>query len=221
MQRNTVIALRQCERLAEIGEAVTKINHDTRNVLKAAPLVTDALMGSDDPKIRRSAPHVVRSLEQAVDLCQSMVDYLVEVPPPKPEIIPMNEVADELEIATRMEVIYEGPSQIFADRKIMFRILLNFTHNAGIVGATELKIDIWKAGHLGVIDILENGPGISEDARRTLFQTFKTTKAGGTNLGLAIARELAVALGGNLKLTRSNQDGSEFRLHLPKQFFLN
>ena len=178
-------------------------------------------MGSDDPKIRWSAPHVVRSLEQAVDLCQSMLDYLVEMPPAKPDIIPMNEVADELEIANGVEVIYEGPSQIFAKRNIMLRILLNFAHNAGIFGATELRIDIWKAGHLGVIDILDNGPGISEDARRTLFQTFKTTKAVGTNLGLAIARDLAVALGGNLKLTRSNQDGSEFRLQLPKQIFLN
>ena len=136
MQRNTLIALRQRERLADIGEAVTKINHDIRNVLSSATLVTDALMSSDDPKVRRSAPHVVRSLEQAVDLCQSMLDYLVEVPPPKPDIIPMNEVADELEIATGMEVIYEGPSQIFADRKIMFRILLNLARNAGIVGAT-------------------------------------------------------------------------------------
>ena len=120
-----------------------------------------------------------------------------------------------------MEVIYEGPSQIFADRKIMFRILLNLARNAGIVGATELKIDIWRAGHLGVIDILDNSPGISEDARRTLFQAFKTTKAGDTGLGLAITSDLAVALGGNLKLTRSNQDGSEFRLQLPKQIFLN
>ena len=165
MQRNTLIALRQHERLADIGEAATKINHDIRNVLSSATLVTDALISSDDPKVRRSAPHVVRSLEQAVDLCQSMLDYLVEVPPPKPDIIPMNEVADELEIATGMEVIYEGPSQIFADRKIMFRILLNLARNAGIVGATELKIDIWRAGHLGVIDILDNSPGISEDAR--------------------------------------------------------
>ena len=221
MQRKTLITPRQRKRLAGIGEALTKINHDIRNVLNSAPLMTDALMGSDDPKIRRSTPHVVRSLEQAVDICQSMVDYHVEVPPPKPEIIPMNEVADELEIATGMEVIYEGPSQIFADRKIMFRILLNFAHNAGIVGATGLKIDIWKAGHLGVIDILDNGPGISEDARRSLFQTFKTIKAGGTGLGLAIARDLAVALGGNLKLTRSNQDGIEFRLYLPKEIFLN
>ncbi len=85
LQRSTMFALRQRERLADIGEAVTKINHDIRNVLSSATLVADALVASEDPKVRRSAPHVVRSLEQAVDLCQSMLDYLVEVPPPKPK----------------------------------------------------------------------------------------------------------------------------------------
>jgi signal transduction histidine kinase len=149
-----------------------------------------------------------------------MLDYLVEVPPPKPGVILMNEVADELEIATGLEVIYEGPSQIFADRTILFRILLNLARNAGVAGATGLQIDIWRAGHLGVIDILDNGPGIGDNARQTLFQAFKTTKTRGTGLGLAIARDLAVAHGGNLKLTRSNRDGSEFRLHLPEQIFL-
>ena len=132
----------------------------------------------------------------------------------------MNKVADELEITNGLEVIYEGPAQIFADRNILFHILLNLARNAGVGGATSLQIDIWRACHLGVIDILDNGPGIGDDARQTLFQAFKTTKTGGTGLGLAIARDLAVARGGNLKLTRSNHDGSEFRLHLPEQIFL-
>ena len=52
LQRNTLIALRQHERLADNGEAVTKINHDIRNVLSPATLVTDALMAADDPKVR-------------------------------------------------------------------------------------------------------------------------------------------------------------------------
>ncbi len=81
-KRNTLIALRQSERLVDIGETVTKINHDISNVLSSATLVIDALMGSDDLKVRPSTPHVVRSLEQAVGLCKSMLDYLVEVPPP-------------------------------------------------------------------------------------------------------------------------------------------
>ena len=138
----------------------------------------------------------------------------------KPDAILMNEVADALEIATELEVIFEGPSQIFADRNILFRILLRLARNAGVAGATGLQIDILRAGHLGVIDILHNGPGIGDNSRRTLFQAFKTTKTGGTGHGLAIARDLAVAHGGNLKLTRSNRDRSEFRLHLPEQICL-
>ena len=119
-----------------------------------------------------------------------------------------------------MEVIYKGPSQIFADRNILFRILLNLARNAGVTGATGLQIDIWRAGHLGFIDNLDNGFGIGDNTRRTLFQAFKPTKTGSTGLGLAIAQDLAVAHGCNLKLTRSNGDSNEFRLHLPEQIFL-
>jgi signal transduction histidine kinase len=62
LQRNTISEMRQRERLADIGEAVAKINHDIRNVLSSATLVADALLNSDDARVNRSAPHVVRSL---------------------------------------------------------------------------------------------------------------------------------------------------------------
>ena len=80
LQRNTLLALRQRERLADIGEAVAKINHDIRNVLSSATLVADTILASEDPRVRRMAPHIVRSLEQSVALCQSMMDYLAETP---------------------------------------------------------------------------------------------------------------------------------------------
>lgn len=220
LQRSTMFAPRQRERLADIGEAVTKINHDIRKVLSSATLVADALVASEDPKVRRSAPHLVRSLEQAVDLCQSMLDYLVEVPPPKPKRIQMDGVVDMLKSSSGLEVDYIGPDEIFVDDKILSRILINLSRNARLAGATDLQIDIWRAGHLGVVDILDNGPGITEKERTSLFQPFKSTKTGGTGLGLAIARDLAVAHGGNLKMTRSNAQGSEFRLQLPEDMFV-
>ena len=55
LQRNTLVALRQRERLADIGEAVAKINHDMRNVLSSATLVADTLIASQDPRVRRAA----------------------------------------------------------------------------------------------------------------------------------------------------------------------
>lgn len=219
LQRNTLLALRQRERLADIGEAVAKINHDMRNVLSSATLVADTLIASDDPRVRRAAPHVVRSLEQSVVLCQSMMDYLAETPLPDPEIVSMPELADEIATGSGLNVSYDGPDHLFLDRTMMARILLNLARNAARAGAGAISIDIWRAGRLGVVDIADNGPGIPRDHWADLFLAFRSRSRGGTGLGLAIARDLAVAQGGNLKLTRSTEEGSEFRLQLPVGIF--
>ena len=219
LQRNTLLALRQRERLADIGEAVAKINHDIRNVLSSATLVADTLLASDDPRVRRMAPHIVRSLEQSVELCQSMLDYLAETPTPAPVRFDMTELAREIQEASGIEIVYSGPAELRLDRTMLSRSLLNLARNAASAGARQLSIDIWRAGRLGVIDVSDNGPGIPRDQWDELFLAFRSKRRGGTGLGLAIARDLAVAQGGNLKLTRSTDEGSEFRLQLPMQMF--
>ena len=219
LQRNTLIALRQRERLADIGEAVAKINHDMRNVLSSATLVADTLIASEDPRVRRAAPHVVRSLEQSVILCQSMLDYLAETPIPEPDIITMPDLAAETATDSGITVNYSGPDQLYLDRTMMACILLNLARNAAAAGAGQISIDIWRAGRLGVVDIADDGPGIPRGQWEDLFLAFRSRQRGGTGLGLAIARDLAVAQGGNLKLTRSTDDGSEFRLQLPIEMF--
>ena len=66
-----------------------------------------------------------------------------------------------------------------------------------------------------MIDIADDGPGIPQKHWDDLFLAFRSKKRGGSGLGLAIARNLAVAQGGNLKLARSNANGSEGRLQVP------
>ena len=219
LQQNTLLALRQRERLADIGEAVAKINHDIRNALSSATLVADTLLASKDERVRRMAPHIVRSLEQSVDLCQSMLDYLAETPVPAPSQFAPAALIDEIGESASMSVSYSGPELICMDRGMLSRILLNLARNASLAGAKNLSVDIWRAGRLGVIDIADNGPGIPQEQWSSLFLAFRSKQRGGTGLGLAIARDLAVAQGGNLKLTRSTADGSEFRLQLPVQIF--
>lgn len=219
LQRNTISEIRQRERLANIGEAAAKINHDIRNVLSSATLVADALLNSNDKRVNRSAPHVVRSLEQAVDLCQSMMDYLVAVPDPQLSTFAMHDIANELIDATKMHITYSGPAKIHADRKMMQRIFLNLARNANHAGATKLNIDIWRAGHLGIIDISDNGHGIPKQQWDDLFLAFKSHGLGGSGLGLAITKDLVVAQGGYVKLSRSNENGTEFRIQLPVEIF--
>ena len=100
--------LTQRERLADIGEAVAKINHDIRNVLSSATLVSDALLSSNDENVRKSAPLVLRSLEQAVDLCQSMLDYLAQTPEPRPQNFNFPKLLAEIKTASFLELIFRG-----------------------------------------------------------------------------------------------------------------
>ena len=65
----------------------------------------------------------------------------------------------------------------------------------------------------------QNGPGIPREHWDSLFLAFRSKQRGGIGLGLAIARDLAVAQCGALKLTHSTEDGSEFRLQLPMEMF--
>ena len=217
LQRNTLLALRQRERLADIGEAVAKINHDIRNVLSSATLVADTLLASKDERVRRMAPHIVRSLEQSVDLCQSMLDYLAETPSPEPVRFAPAELVAETSESASIPIRYSGPDEVRMDRTMLSRILLNLARNAVSAGAQGLSVDIWRAGKLAVIDIADDGPGIPQKHWDDLFLACRSKQRGGSGLGLAIARDLAVAQGGNLKLARSNDDGSEFRLQLPLQ----
>lgn len=161
----------------------------------------------------------MRSLEQSVILCQSMLDYLAETPIPEPDIITMPDLAAETATDSGITVNYSGPDQLYLDRTMMACILLYLARNAAAAGAGQISIDIWRAGRLGVVDIADDGPGIPRGQWEDLFLAFRSRQRGGTGLGLAIARDLAVAQGGNLKLTRSTDDGSEFRLQLPIEMF--
>ena len=65
------------------------------------------------------------------------------------------------------------------------------------------------------IRVRDTGPGISLEQRELIFRPFVSGSDGGTGLGLTIARELAVALGGRLELESTVGIGSLFELVLP------
>ena len=219
LQRNMARELTQRERLADIGEAVAKINHDIRNVLSSATLVSDALLLSKDENVRKSAPLVLRSLEQAVDLCQSMLDYLAQTPDPIPSDFELPELLAEIQAASLLKLRYQGTKLMHADRNMMSRILLNLARNAGTAGATAMWVEVWQVGHLAIMDISDNGSGIPRSAWPNLFSPFKSKQGSGGGLGLAISRDLTLAQNGMLRLSRSGSAGSEFRIQFPLRVF--
>ena len=211
-------ALRQKERLADIGEATAKINHDLRNILVSATLVTDTLSGSDDPKIRRIAPHIERAISDATNMTQNMMHYLSETKPEEISDFDLDEMAHNLTHDTKLDVHLSGVTSLNGMPNTLYRLLLNLARNAKSAGASHLMIDVWRAGHLAVIDISDNGPGIDKMLKPHLFSAFYSGHRSNTGLGLAIAKDLSVAMGGDLRLSRSSAEGSEFRLSVPKSW---
>jgi signal transduction histidine kinase len=233
MQRDLGQALRQKERLAQLGGAVARISHDLRNILTTATLVADRIDASKDPAVRRAAPKLVGALSRAVNLCESTLAFgKAEEPPPRLATVALRPLVAEVVETERLsgpedstvEFLIDVPATLSlrADAEQLFRVLANLVRNAhqalaatGQPGSVEISAT---DGADGVaIRVIDTGPGLPQRARENLFTAFQGgVRKGGTGLGLAIAAELVRGHGGRLDLVRSDDDGTEFRILLPQ-----
>ena len=237
MQSELASMLHQKSRLAALGLAVSKINHDLRNLLSSAQLFSDRLAKIPDPGVQRFAPKLMHALERAIDFCQSTLSYgrLQEPPPDRREILlePLvEEVHETLGLSPEGPVRWisavERGLMVEADYDQLFRILLNLSRNALQAmeqalesratrdpGRDQIRITGRREGAVVVIEVSDTGPGFSEKANAHLFEAFQgSTRAGGTGLGLAIAAELVRAHGGDIRLVEGTI-GATLRLTIP------
>src|SRR5690606_38574701 len=83
MQKRLQAMLGEHRHLADLGLAVSKINHDMRNILASAQLLTDRLRGVRDPSVQAIAPKLVRALDRAVSYSGGVLNYgRTQEPPP-------------------------------------------------------------------------------------------------------------------------------------------
>ena len=109
------------------------------------------------------------------------------------------------------------PPVIVSDGDRVLQVISNLLSNAFRWTPDGGRIDLRLAAVNGVVrvDVVDSGPGISDADRERIFEPFVSQDADGTGLGLPIARELAVALGGRVELGSEPGRGSRFRLVLP------
>ena len=233
MQRELSALLQQKNRLAALGLAVSKINHDLRNLLTSAQLFSDRLSSSQDQQVQRFAPKLMRALERAISFCESTLSYgrAQEPPPDRREIAlePLvQEVRESLELAPDTPIRWisavERGLTVDADPDQLFRVLLNLTRNAVQAlesrdardpGRDQIRITGRREGAVVEIEVADTGPGIPEAARAHLFEPFKSsTRTGGSGLGLVIAAELVRAHDGDIRLVEGTI-GATFRVTIP------
>jgi len=231
MQEDLLVALQSRARLAALGEAVAKINHDLRNMLTSAQMASDRLATSGDPKVAQAMPRLERALDRAVKLAQDVLDYgRSDEAPPQVARLSLTEAAEIAGedaglspegVALHLD-LFPG-FEILADPDQLHRILVNLFRNARQAleavepkrpGVVSLSADVVE--QTVVIRIADNGPGVPDRVRANLFAPFLGSgRAGGAGLGLAIARDLARGHGGELELAQSGLDGAVFALTLP------
>jgi signal transduction histidine kinase len=220
-------SLKQKARLAELGTAVSKINHDLRNILASVQMASDRLLTVDDPFVRRLTPTLIASVGRAIDLCSDTLTYGgAREKPPRRLLFELCPLVDEIG-ATVCAPPYAHLScqnavprdlEIDADPDHIFRILQNLARNAlqAMGDKGSLRIEAHRTGPVVTIDVIDNGPGFSPAAREHLFEPFAgSTSLGGSGLGLSIARDLTRAHGGDLHLLRTGPDGAAFRIEIP------
>lgn len=226
MQSDIYGSLQQKARLAALGAAVAKIQHDLRNILSSAQMASDRLTAIDDPVVQRLTPRLVGALDRAVALATNTLRYgRADERPPERRLIPLCPlVAEAGEICAAKEKIsfvndVDVSLKIDADAEHLFRIVLNLIRNAaealGAQGGT-IAVHASRTRQSVCIEISDTGPGIPEAMRDRLFRPFATAaRPGGSGLGLAIARDLARAHGGDITLAITSASGTRFRIDIP------
>lgn len=139
MERTLATELRQQQRLAALGLAVSTISHELRNLLTAAQLISDRLAQVSDPVVERFAPRLIATLDRAITFCESALAYgrVHEALPHRRavKLLPLiEELRDNLGLGDhpRIRLVADVPADLTldVDPDQISRVLLNLGRNA-------------------------------------------------------------------------------------------
>ncbi len=154
---------------------------------------------------------------------------VADLPQPQPQVLPLRELLagverlirpalDERHIALAIRV---APMELAvrADPDLLEQALINLLRNAADAAAESqqpgIEIDCRTEGDRCVIDVRDNGAGLTPEQREQIFVPFYTTKPGGSGIGLSLARRIAQSHGGRIAVLENAPRGAVFRLSLP------
>lgn len=236
MQAEVRAAFRQKTRLATLGSAVAKINHDLRNTLATAVLAFDRLAEIDDPEVKRLSPRLYKAISRAIELCSQTLEYvgasdgiakaesfhltelIAEISAEMRDALPPLSEQQDTASMPAFAVFNRVPFEIVlpGDRPQLFRALHNIAVNARQAGANELHVTCsLNNNSCAVLHLRDNGGGIPADVKDRLFEPFASTKDNGTGLGLVIVKDIVSAHDGAVRIADSGPDGTTFEIRLP------
>jgi len=229
MQADLRVALASRARLAALGEAVAKINHDLRNMLSTARLLSDRLARSQDERTRVLAPTILNTIDRAARLASDAIEYVRDKPTPRLAELDLADLVDEVGVALQEQGEDNDPNllrtwtneiapgePLRGDRDLLYRVFVNLGRNAYEAGASTVTVRAARHDRGVSIEVADNGPGVPPEMADDIFRPFVGgRRAGNAGLGLAIAHELVAVHGGEIALAATGPQGTTFRIDLP------
>jgi len=223
--RDRLIYLTQ---LASWETLARKMAHEVKNSLTPIRLTVEEMVarqsGADRGFFEQAAQIVVEEIESLERRVRAFSQFSAE-PPMRPHELDLNALVEDRvaflktghpEINYTVELEPSAP-RTMADEDLVKGILVNLLENAAQAagsGGNVLALTQASNGNVAV-EIHDSGPGLSEQARRTLFQPTISFKKKGMGLGLSIARKSALLSGGDILPVAGQLGGAAFRLVLP------
>ncbi len=223
----------QSERLAAIGQMVTGLAHESRNALQRSRACLEML--ELDLTNRPDLIGMIHRAQQAVDELHQLYDEVRSYAAPiRIEAQPCNVAEAWLETWENLAPVRAGRDvrlrtecaisslECRADHSRLQQVFRNILENSLAVVPDGGEIVIrCRDGQLHgrpalQISVTDNGPGLDAEQASRIFEPFYTTKAKGTGLGMAIAKRIVEAHGGEIAVGDSGQPGAEIVVTLPR-----
>jgi two-component system sensor histidine kinase HydH len=209
------------------GIFASSISHDMGNLLTAVRLNLHLLKPVLDGAAERSA---VGELKEAVNDLSALVTRLSTIGRgPDSQRVRLMDLAGAVRSAMafaashsrvrlcRVATVIEGTALVEADETLIVRMLVNLVINAAEATGKGGKIDVRlrRTKDEVQIEVHDNGPGVPDAMRQTIFDPFYTTKPNGTGLGLLSVKLCALEHRGTVVVTDSDLGGACFQVSLP------
>lgn len=219
------------ERLAAVGKLSAMITHEIRNPLSAiglnAELLDDELVGNEEGRA------LCRAIHKEVDRLTAITEeYLSFGKLPKPKIASehVNAIVDALasfvredlankkvdlrvELADNDPIALVDPAQL---RQCLVNLVRNAAEAVSAKGGGKVTMRTRREADRVIIEVEDTGVGIPPDVIPRLFDTFFSTKEGGSGLGLALTQQIVKDHGGDLSVTSTVGKGTTFKVSIPR-----
>ncbi|WP_146037879.1 sensor histidine kinase [Halobacteriovorax sp. DA5] len=215
------------ERILLMGELLNTLRHELSNPLFGIDLSHNLLIEqTEDFDVKDTLSHISNSVKRSQAIIQefsnlykddeeftstSLKNLIAET-----IILTKSESRSHkvnFDMSNDIEIMTNGTLL----SQVIFNLLINSSQSLNVnnIANSRIDINVSEVNNKILIDIIDNGPGISKDIENNIFNPFFTTKDTGTGLGLAICKNLTKKINGDIYLIESEK-GAHFQINIPK-----